>query len=317
MIIHFILSGETLESISEEIQLENPKYLKEYHNQRCSKNEYIHENLVSGKRLYIPDIYEIKKYNLLNDAPFKSPELNPVLSFIPKDFSRIYFVRITEEKEKDGEIKENTLTYTASLKWIETQENFHTFYLYKNNFTDQQSSKMGDLAMESIRLLHPLIIKTNLKGEVMKISLKQETIKNFNKIKERLLDLFPDQYAEMYIREFEVAVLNEELFDERMKEDTFIKNYFAAIRNSFRNGQSFFDQKIENETVNIQQVVEDINFTSEIVLLQNNFSSSPVCFSGKYTVYTYTGLVKKAELKYSISLYGVKYSTFLSFDELS
>jgi len=317
MIIHFILSGETLESISGEIQLENPKYLKEYHNQRCSASEYIHENIVSGRRLFIPNIDEVKKYNLLNDAPFKRPELNPVLNFNPKDFSRIYAVRITEEKEKDKEINENTLTYTASLKWIESKENSHIFHLYKNNFTDQQSSKMADLAMESIRLLNPLVIKTNLKGELENISLKKETIENFTKIKARLLDFFQDRYAEMYIREFEVAVLNQELFNERMRDDPFIKNYFAAIRNSFRNGQSFFDHNIEGETVNIQQKVENIDYTSEIVLLQNNLPDSEIDFSGKYVVDTPTAIIKKAEIHYSISLYSVKYTTFLSFDELN
>ncbi|WP_312389932.1 hypothetical protein [Chryseobacterium sp.] len=317
MIIHFILSGETLESISEKIHLENPKHLKEYHNQRCSAHDYIHENLIPGKRLFVPNIEEIRNFNLLNDAPFKSPELNPVLNFEPKNFSKIYFVRITEEKEKDGETKDNTLTYTASVKWIETIGNQHTFYLYKNNFTDGQSSKMADLAMESIRSLNPLIIKTDLKGKLMNVSLKEETIKNFNKIKERLLDLFPDQYAGMYIKEFEIAVLNQELFNERMKDDPFIKNYFAPVRNSFTNGKSFYDQKIEDKVITVQQKVEDVNYTSEIVLLQHVFSISEADFNGKYTLYTQTGIVKKADLYYDISLYGVKYSTFFSFDELS
>ncbi|WP_326984688.1 hypothetical protein VUJ46_09215 [Chryseobacterium sp. MYb264] len=317
MIIHFILSGETLESLSEEIHLENPKYLKEYHNQRCSANDYIHENLVSGKRLFMPNMDEVRKYNLLNDAPFKSPELNPIINFEPKDFSRIYFVRITEGKEKDGETKDNTLTYTASLKWVETHESEHVFYLYKNNFTDGQSSKLADLAVESIRSLNPLIITTNTKGEMIKVSLKPETINNFNKIKERLLDLFPDQYAELYIKEYEMAVLNQELFNERMKDDPFIKNYFASLRNSFINGKSFFEQKIEDHTVPIQQKVEDINYTSEMVLLQNSFPNSEIIFSGKYSLYTQTGIVKKADVQYDISLYGVKYYTFFSFDELS
>lgn len=49
MIIHFILSGETLESISEEINLENPRYLKEFHNQHCAREDAIHEKLIPGK----------------------------------------------------------------------------------------------------------------------------------------------------------------------------------------------------------------------------------------------------------------------------
>lgn len=50
MIVHFILSGETLESISEEINLENPVYLKEFHNTYCAREDFIQDTLIPGKK---------------------------------------------------------------------------------------------------------------------------------------------------------------------------------------------------------------------------------------------------------------------------
>jgi hypothetical protein len=49
MTVHFILSGETLESIAEEINLENPKYLKEFHNAHCAREDFIYDDLVPRK----------------------------------------------------------------------------------------------------------------------------------------------------------------------------------------------------------------------------------------------------------------------------
>ncbi|MFC3161051.1 hypothetical protein ACFOEQ_23795 [Chryseobacterium arachidis] len=69
MMVHFILFGETLESISEEIHLENPKYLKEFHNRHCAKGDLIDHQLVPGKKLFIPDTDTVKRYNSRNDAP--------------------------------------------------------------------------------------------------------------------------------------------------------------------------------------------------------------------------------------------------------
>jgi hypothetical protein len=318
MIVHFILSGETLESISEEINLENPKYLKEFHNSHCAKDDFIYDELVSGKKLLIPNINKIKEYNNKNDAPFKHPKLNPVLPFNPENFSKIFTVKSTQTEEVESRSKSNILTYTVSVKWIKKEENYHIFHLFKNNFSDQQGSMMADLASECTRSLNPLVLKTNANGEVIELSLSKETINNFGKIKERLIDLFPDKYAAIYINEFSFAVLNKDLFNKRMQEDIFIKAYFAALRSSFFNGKSHFTQSVgeENLKVEIQQKVENDNYTDEIVLLQNSKPQIDVDFNGKYVVNTENGLAKTVEIEHSISHYGVKIRSVIEIKEL-
>ncbi|MFC5873944.1 hypothetical protein SAMN05443633_101128 [Chryseobacterium arachidis] len=320
MMVHFILFGETLESISEEIHLENPKYLKEFHNRHCAKGDLIDHQLVPGKKLFIPDTDTVKRYNSRNDAPFKHPKLNPEIPFNPENFSRIYSVKNIEREENESSRKSNQLTYTVSVKWIRIEENTHVFHLFKNNFSEENSSKMAYLASESIKALNPIEVTTDGKGEVIKVGLTEHTIKNFHAIKERLFDFFPDQYAKIYLDEFEFAVLNEDVFDARMKEDIFIKNYFPALRNGFINGTSHLRQSIgeNNNKVDLQQKVKNSDYKEEITLLQQlNSDDSNKNFNGSYTLYWSSGMVKSIEIQSSISQFGVKYSNLFLVEELA
>lgn len=320
MTVHFILSGETLESISEEIQLENPEYLKEFHNKHCAREDFIYDNLVPRKKLLIPDINIIKEYNSRNDAFFKNPKLNPVLPFSPENFSKIYSV-VNEEIHEDQLNKQySILTYTVSVKWVRNENDFYIFQLFKNNFSDEPGSMMADLASKCIRSLNPIEVKTDFKGNILNVSLTQHTIDNFKKIKERLLDLFPDRYAKIYLDEFEFAVVNKEVFDARMKEDVFIKNYFASARNTFFNGKSFLQQSIgeENTRVELQQKIAYADYDKDIMLLQMlAMPENELDFSGKYILDTDNGMIKNIDIQYIISRYGVKNLSFFILTELS
>lgn len=320
MIVHFILSGETLESISEEIHLENPKYLKEFHNTHCAREDFIQDMLIPGKKLIIPGINKVREYNSLNDAPFKNPKLNPEIPFNPENFSKIYAVVNKELYESELERKHAVLTYTVSVKWLRSENGFHIFHLFKNNFSDGQGNMMTDLASESIRSLNPLEVKTDLKGNVVNIQLTQQTMDHLGKIMERLSNLFQDKYAEIYLDEFERAVQNRSIFNSRMKNDIFIKNYFASVRNSFSNGKSFLNQSVgeENTEIILQQTIENPEYSDEIVIFQNpQESKSEIEFSGKYIVNTKTGLIKNIELHYIISQFGIKNSSFFTVTQLS
>lgn len=315
MTVHFILSGETLESISEEINLENPKYLKEFHNKHCAKEDIIHRDLIPGRKLLVPHINIIREYNSRNDAPFKHPKLNPDIPFVPENFSRIYTVTNKETYENSLENHENTLSYTVSVKWIRSENNYHIFHLFKNNFSEELGSMMADLASESIRSINPVQVKTDLKGNILNVGITQQTKDNFRKIKERLHDRFPDQYAKIYLDEFEMIVLNEELFNIRMREDIFIKNYFASVRNPFKNGKAFLHQLVGEESIkiNLQQKVQNSGYDTEMVILQTlEQPEDDFSFAGKYTLQTDTGMAKVIIIDYAISQFDAKnYSSFI------
>lgn len=320
MIVHFILSGETLESISEEINLENPVYLKEFHNTYCAREDFIQDTLIPGKKLLIPGFNKIREYNSRNDAPFKNPKLNPEIPFNPENFSSIYSVVNKEIYENELERRHAVLTYTVSVKWIRNENGFHLFHFFKNNFSDGQGSMMTDLASESIRSLNPIEVKTDLKGNLVSVHLTQQNMDNVGKIMERLSNLFTDQYAGIYLDEFERAVRDRNIFNARMKNDVFIKNYFASVRNQFTKGKSLLQQSIgeENTDIILQQKIENPDYDKEIIIFQNLESSeNEMEFSGKYILSTQTGLVKNIDIHYIISQFGVKNSSFFTVSELS
>ncbi|MCU7613058.1 hypothetical protein N0B16_01265 [Chryseobacterium sp. GMJ5] len=320
MMVHFILPGDTLKSIAKEINLENPVYLKEYHNRFCGREDYIDDDLISGKKLLLPDISAIQNYNAKNDAPFKSLERNPVIGFKPEGSHKNYRISITESAKSEDDMKNSFVSYTASLQWIRNEYNEHVFHYSKHSFSNRLETKVGDLAIGCIESLNPLEIRLNAKGELLRINITKEVSDRFEDIKEELYDRFPDQYARMYIDEFEFVVKNYDLFNKKMKSDWFIKAYFAPIRNPFKNGKSFFDLFLEDQKlmVNMIQEAESSGDDDEITLIQtlsSEFKRDAV-YSGKYSVDAQSGMIKNINVYYGYSEYDIQYSTDLMIDEL-
>ena len=313
MTLHFIRQGDTLKSIAEQINLENPLYIKEFHNHHCAREDYIFENLVAGRKLFLPDYLAIQKYNSRNDAPFKSPERNPKINFNPEDLNIQYKVSISESSFVDHKKTENSFSYQISLEWIKNELNQHIFHLSKNNFPVQNQTKIGDMAIACFQSIDPIEIQTDPKGEIISINLLEKTIEKFPEIKANLLDRFPDQYAKIYIEEFEYAVLSQELFQKKMKQDWLIKTYFAPIRNDFKNGKSHFQIILENELLDIDQTAEISENKDELILNQD---SAKADFKGKYILSKDEGLIKSLKINHSYIDFGVVYSTDFKIDKL-
>lgn len=318
MMIHFILPGDNLENIAEKIRLENPVYLKEFHNQHCLKEDFIVDDLIPGKKLLLPDFSKIKTYNDKNDAPFKSPELNPKIVFNPIGFNKKFKTTIKESSIIDGKTIEKSFSYTTSLQWIKNELGEHLFHFTKDQFSNRNNTKMESLAIESMKYLYPIEVFVNAKGEILRTALKKETLNNFNQIKEKLLDFFPDKYAEIYLEEFEYAALNPDIFDQRMKEDWFLKNYFSYFRNPFENGKSFFELYLEKTVLNIQQTAKLTDNKEEILLHQTlkNKEENQDDFTGNVSVSKNNGMVKSLNAVYSYKEFSVSYSTEISIENI-
>lgn len=317
IILHFIRHGDTLQSIAEQINLENPLYIKEFHNSNCAGQDYIVEHLVAGKKLFLPDHFTVQQYNSRNDAVFKSVERNPKIIFNPENDKSEYQVHVTESSFSDGIKTENSFSYQFSLQWIKNEFSQHTFTLSKNYFSNQKETKIGDLAIASIQAVSPIEICTDSKGEILTVALLKETFERFPEIKEKLLDQFPDQYARIYIEEFEYVVHNQELFQKKMKEDWLIKTYFANIRNDFKDGKSHFRMIPENQSgeIIIEQTAAVSENADELILYQ----SSPAeisNFAGKYIVSKTDGTIKELEVSHSYTRYNVLYSTDFKLNKL-
>ena len=318
MMIHFILPGDTLENIAEKIGLENPVYLKEFHNQHCLKEDFIVDDLIPGKKLVLPDLAKIKAYNDKNDAPFKSPELNPKIGFDPIDFNEKFKVTIKESSNVEDKIVENHFSYIASLQWIKNELSEHLFHFTKDQFSNQNETKMESLAIESMKSLYPIEVFVNTKGEILQTALKKEILNNFNQIKEKLLDFFPDKYAKIYLEEFEYVVLNANVFDQKMKEDWFLKNYFSSFRNPFENGKSFFELNLDKILLNVQQTIKLTDNKEEILLHQTLKSKeeNQDDFTGNVTFSKNSGMIKSMNLSHTYNEFLVLYNTEFSIENI-
>ncbi|MBD3906786.1 hypothetical protein NAL32_19240 [Chryseobacterium sp. Ch-15] len=318
MMIHFILPGDTLENIAEKIRLENPVYLKEFHNQHCLKEDFIVDDLIPGKKLVLPDLAKIKAYNDKNDAPFKSPKLNPKIGFNPINFNEKFKVTIKESSNAEDKINENSFSYIASLEWKKNELGEHLFHFTKDQFSNQNETKMESLAIESMKSLYPIEVFVNTKGEILQTALKKEILNNFKQIKEKLLDFFPDKYAKIYLEEFEYVVLNANVFDQKMKEDWFLKNYFSSFRNVFENGNSFFEIYLNQTLLNIQQTVKLTDNKEEILLHQTleNKEENQNAFTGNVAVSKSSGMIKSMNLSHTYKEFLVSYTTEFSIENI-
>lgn len=318
MMIHFILPGDTLENIAEKIKLENPVYVKEFHNTYCRHEDFIEKELVPGKKLLLPDLKKINDYNARNDAPFKSLERNPEIIFDPVGFSNDFKVKIKESTNDGGKIIENGFSYVASLQWIKNEFNEHLFHFSKDQFSNLHDTKMSYLAVESMNCLGSVEVYVNSKGELVRTSVKKQILNNLNEIMAKLYDLFPDKYAAIYLEEFKYVVQNPVLFDQKMKQDYFLKTYFSSFRNPFRNGKSFFEINFNSDSLPIQQTVNSLENQSEISLVQSlaDDTQNDLSFTGNLTVSKDNGLVKNMNVCQSYKQYDIKYTTDFSLESV-
>lgn len=318
MMIHFILPGDTLENIAEKIKLENPVYVKEFHNTYCRHEDYIEKELVPGKKLLLPDLKKINDYNARNDAPFKSLERNPEIIFDPVGFSNDFKVKIKESTNDGGKIIENGFSYVASLQWIKSEFNEHLFHFSKDQFSNLHDTKMSYLAVESMNCLGSVEVYVNSKGELVRTAVKKQILDDLNEIMAKLYDLFPDKYAAIYLEEFKYVVQNPVLFDQKMKQDYFLKTYFSSFRNPFRNGKSFFEINFNSDSLPIQQTVNSLENQSEISLVQSlaDDTQNDLSFTGNLTVSKDNGLIKNMNVCQSYKQYDIKYTTDFSLESV-
>lgn len=167
--IYYVKQGETLESISWDLTLENPKYLREYHNSRCSYLDLIPEDgaLRFLQKLHVPNSDEIVK---LNEQIQKSGEslscLFPMgkISFNIKLIHGNYQVKQTESDEG---IQKSEYSYVLHFKYIKEDEKGHYVEFTMNNFKkndEQPEEKINNLASDFVKTVYPILLIIDKSG---------------------------------------------------------------------------------------------------------------------------------------------------------
>ncbi|MBD8082504.1 hypothetical protein [Chryseobacterium caseinilyticum] len=307
MIIHFILPGETLENISKSIELENPVYLKEFHNSHCTAYDFIHNDLMPGRKLLIPDINKVSFYNSKNDAPFKLANRNPIIGFNPENLQKSYKVSVVQTSETDGKKKVSEFSYTINLEWKGKVANTHYFNFSKNEISEQNQTKMSTLAAACTQALNPIELAVSERGNLLEAKINDEVKRNFSEIKLNLEDQFPDQYAKIYLDKFEFSISNHQIFNDKMNSDWFLKTYFAQFRRHFKNGKSEYPIVLSYLPVTIIQE----GFQYDHIILKSTLKNAEndMKFTSEYHLDAENGIIQNYHFTLVEREFGSLYTT--------
>lgn len=282
---HYIKNGDTLATLAAEIGLENPVYLKAYNNAQCLPPDLIIDELEPGKRVLLPKLSEIEDYNALKDAPFRLPQANPELRWQASLDNRNYQISVSNHIEGTDT---GGLQYEVQLQLRKSGYDFRQLSWFRKNYHFDKATKMTQLAKACSEAINPLLITIDDKGILQEIAVDKAVLEKLPEIQAALCDAFPDAYAAAYIEDLVYVLQQPHLVNRRMRQDPFIKTYFAPLRVPFDKGLSFFSLQLSPALppLSIQQQVATTEYTDRIPLVQTMderaINEQGLYYEGKY-----------------------------------
>jgi hypothetical protein len=223
MIIYHVKEGQSLVDLCNEIQLENPEYLKEYHNQTCPLSERFDGDIVQGMKIYIPSSPEILEFNKKIRDHNQSFYDFPAKGKFPFDFKLWEGTyQITQTAYSDDTILAN---YGNKVKLhFEGIKNGYYHFLFsafdfrKNE--DISDSKVDTLAKMCIEVIYPIRYSIDSEGKLMDIVLTKKT-EDFVSELDSIKNFFPDQYSSDYIEKMKGIIDNPEILFQKFRNTLF------------------------------------------------------------------------------------------------
>ncbi|KPE49722.1 hypothetical protein [Chryseobacterium indologenes] len=242
MITYMTLPGDTLEKIASDLKVENPKYIRDFHNAYCALHDRLVDPILlkTGTLLHIPFGDEIKKLNKKINENGESLYYHPPHGKIPFKIPLLegrYTAR--HHKYQDNTLLTN-YRYQVELKYLKHEKGQHLFSVQQSGSLKdghESDSKISSLAKACAAIIFPLEIRINETGKLTDAAFHHpETI-----VKEELEALkkyFTDEWSASYINQLK-----------KKAEDK--KQILADIRNTlpiqFLSG-SFYNAQYESWT---------------------------------------------------------------------
>jgi hypothetical protein len=219
MITYITLQDDTLEKISSDLKIENPVYLREFHNAHCAQHKRFHTDLRPGQYLLLPFGNEITKLNK------KIIENGDGLYYHPPHGKIPFQIRLLNGKYKINQQKfldDEQLTdyqYQIELNYLKSENLHHIFSVQMSDFKKEGSesdTKISGLAKSCIEILYPLEIHFNEEGELKEVHLTSPE----NLLKDHLETLksyFTDSYSADYIDQMKSVIDDKRILLENLK----------------------------------------------------------------------------------------------------
>lgn len=231
MILYYTKSGQSLADLCNEIQLENPEYLRDYHNQNCLLSERFTDDIVQGMKIYIPsspEILELNKRIRDNNQSFYDFPAKGKFSFDFKLWEGNY--QITQTTYSDDTILakyENKVRLDLEgIKDGYYHFLFSAFDFRKND--DTSGTKLDTLAKMCMEAIYPVRYIIDSEGKLIAILLtkkREDVVSELDSIK----SFFPDQYSSDYLEKMKGIVESPEIISQKFKNTLFNSFMFGAF----------------------------------------------------------------------------------------
>ncbi|MBD3906473.1 hypothetical protein NAL32_17300 [Chryseobacterium sp. Ch-15] len=240
MMTYTVKSGQTLAELCEELHLENPEYLRDFHNKNCPPAECCEGDIILKTRFFIPTAQQVAEINQEirknNESFYDFPD-DGIFPWTYKLREGTY--NISQTTYFNDEII-NIYQQKIRLNFEEAKDNcciflFTAFDFRKNEETsDSKASTLATMCLESI---YPIRMTVNSQGEIQNIELTKKA-KQISSELETIKQFFEDDFSSDYIRKMKKIVEDPKEISRKFKN---------TLLNSFLFG-SFYQTKLENWT---------------------------------------------------------------------
>lgn len=204
MMIYSIQPGQTFTELSDIFHIENPGYLRDFHNEHCPSPERYTGDRIEGNRIFVPSAQEVIEMNLRirdnKDSCYGFPEEGRY-PFAYNLWSSIY--RASHTVYFNDQCKDD-YTYTIRLDFEEEKSGNRHFLCTVSDFRkngESSDTKVSELSGRCIGMIYPVRLVTGPEGELLKVEYMGEPGSAEGKL-EALQQYFPDPFSSEYIRSF-------------------------------------------------------------------------------------------------------------------
>lgn len=233
MIIYFIKSGETLDTIAQKINIENPKYLREYHNARCNILDRIPENgLVRfSQRFCIPSAEEIEEINaLIRERGESLRYLLPKGEF-PITIPLMSGEYAVKQSEVESDISKNEHAYQIDLQYTKKENNQHHFHFSVANWKkegEEPDDKINSLASDIAKIMYPVTLIVDEVGNFVAAQLNKEENEIITQL-EKLKKYHYGSYAASHIDRMKDRVADPQVIEHSLKKIMALQFLFSPF----------------------------------------------------------------------------------------
>ena len=201
--LYFVKQGETLESISWDLNLENYEYLREYHNARCSPLDLIPGDgtLRLLQKLCIPSSDEIQAINRTIRQNGESLRYLLPQGNIPFDISLVNGDYAVRQTESDDGVQKSEYAYELHFTYVKEEEGRYYVQFSMGGFKkdgEEPGQKISSLAADFVKIIYPVTLITDHSGNFVAAESHKEITEIIREI-EKLKSYHTGPYAASHI----------------------------------------------------------------------------------------------------------------------